>query len=373
MEAENINKGVIDLASRILKELLKKPSFKDGVRTVITNIDPESSRQFVRTLMWQDPEFFLGLISALPPVVNAVISVIDELLIQLQEKMSPLLLHDFIHSMSSSVDRDTLVNIIKNGKELSVLILAIADEVIKENADQPIAEKSATKTEFSPDTAKSSVVKEILATPFVKDLIRANMKSAAIEIDPSLVRTLLWDDPEVSLAVLSTLPHIVNHCTGALSEAGREIDEKLSPELLKGYLTAMGNDLNTDNITACAEVWGKIISNLWEVSPEFRETFADYLSQNLPRVLGTGITTAARFINNIDRQDPRAVSRFVSRTLDNTDGKEVEGAARILFNAVLDHKSRFLSWKLIWRFFCDRRHSRKPLNTISLSKDNDAM
>ena len=359
MEAENINKGVIDLASRILKELLKKPSFKDGVRTVITNIDPESSRQFVRTLMWQDPEFFLGLISALPPAVNAALCGIDELLIQLQEKMSPLLLHDFLHSMASLVDREPLERIIKNGKELSVIILAITDEVIKETSDRPIAEKDARKTEFSPDTAKSSVVKEILATPFVKDLIRTNLKSAAIESDPSLVRTLLWEDPEISLAVLSTLPHLVNRFTGALSEAGREIDEKFSPELLKSYMAAMGNDINTDNITACAEVWGKIITNLWEASPELRTAFSEAAAKKIPRLLGTGITTTARFINEIARKDPRVVSRFVSKTLDNTDGKEVEAAARILFNAVLDHKSRFLSWKWIWRFFRDRSRSRK--------------
>ena len=358
METENINKGVIDLADRILKELLKKPAFKDGIRTVITNIDPTSSRQFVRTLMWQDPEFFLGLISALPPIVNTALSGIDELLIQLQEKMSPLLLHDFLRSMAFSVDKETLENIIKNGKELSTVILAIADEVIKEPADR-IAENHASKTEFSSDTVKSSVIKEILATPFVKDLIRSNLKSAAIKSDPSLIRTLLWEDPEVSLAVLSTLPHLVNRCTDALSEAGREINEKFSPELLNAYLTAMGNDINTDNITACAEVWGKISSNLWEASPGFRKTVADYLSHNLPSVLGTGITCAARFINEIDKQNQLAVSRFVSNTLDNIDEKEVEGAARILFNAALDHKSRFLSWKSLWRFFRERRRRRK--------------
>ena len=359
METTNTNKGVIDLTDRVLKELLKKPAFKDGVRTLMTNIDPASSRQFIRTLMWQDPEFSLGLISALPPIVNTALIGIDELLIQLQEKMSPLLLHDFLRSMAFSVDKETLENIIKNGKELSVVILDIANEVIKETADRPIAEKSASKTEFSTDTVKSSVIKEILATPFVKDLIRTSLKSAAGKSDPSLVRTLLWEDPEISLAVLSALPHLVNRCADALSEAGREIDEKFSPELLKNYLTAMGNDLDTDNITACAEVWGKIISNLWEASPAFRKTIADYLSQNLPRVLGTGITNAARFINEIDRQDSRAVSRFVSNTLDNTDGREVEGAARILFNAALDHKSRFLSWKWLWRFFRDRHRSRK--------------
>jgi hypothetical protein len=209
------------------------------------------------------------------------------------------------------------------------------------------------------DTAKSSVIKEILATPFVKDLIRSSLKSAACDNDPPLIRTLLWEDPEVSLAVLSTLPHLANRCTGALNEAGREIDEKFPPHLLKGYLTAMSDDIDTDRLKACADIWGKIISNLWEASPEFRESLADYLSRNLPRMLGAGVTATARFINEIDRQDPGAVSRFVAKTLDNTDGKEVEDAARILFNAVLDHKSRFLSWKWFWHFFRDRRRNRK--------------
>ena len=139
--ANSSDKGVIDLADRILKELLKKPVFKDGVRTVLKNIDPTSSRQFVRTLMWQDPEFFLALISALPPLVNAAITGIDELLIQLREKMSPLLLHDFLRSMASSVDRDTLESIVKNGKGLAVDLFAMADEVLKETGEQIIKRK----------------------------------------------------------------------------------------------------------------------------------------------------------------------------------------------------------------------------------------
>ncbi|MHB8139021.1 MAG: hypothetical protein ACYDGO_11645 [Smithellaceae bacterium] len=141
--ANSSDKGVIDLADRVLKELLKKPAFKDGVRTVLANIDPASSRQFVRTLMWQDPEFFLALISALPPIANAAISGIDELLIQLREKMSPLLLHDFLRSMACSVDRDTLESIVKNGKGLAVDLFAVADEVLKKTGEQTITEKES--------------------------------------------------------------------------------------------------------------------------------------------------------------------------------------------------------------------------------------
>ena len=91
--------------------------------------------------MWQDPEFFLALISALPPILHAAISGIDELLIQLREKMSPQLLHDFLWSMASSVDRETLESIVKNGKGLTVDLFAIADEVLKETGEQIITGK----------------------------------------------------------------------------------------------------------------------------------------------------------------------------------------------------------------------------------------
>ena len=93
--------------------------------------------------MWQDPEFFLALISALPPIVNAAITGIDELLIQLREKMSPLLLHDFLRSMASSVDRETLESIVKNGKGLAVDLFAVADEVLKKTGEQTITEKES--------------------------------------------------------------------------------------------------------------------------------------------------------------------------------------------------------------------------------------
>lgn len=139
--ANSPDKGVIDLADRVLQELLKKPAFKDGVRTVLKNIDPASSRQFVRTLMWQDPEFFLALISTLPPIVNATISGIDEFLIQLREKMSPLLLHDFLRSMASSVDRKTLESIVKNSKGLAVDLFAVADEVLQETGEETLTGK----------------------------------------------------------------------------------------------------------------------------------------------------------------------------------------------------------------------------------------
>jgi hypothetical protein len=129
---EEAKKGVIDLTDRVLKELLKKPGFKESVRTVLQNIDPESSRRLVRTMMWQDPEFFLGVLGAVPSVVNSLTQCVDELLIQLNEKFSPQLLHDFMKSIVLSLDKDTLESIVRNGKLLGAQLWVVAEETYNE-------------------------------------------------------------------------------------------------------------------------------------------------------------------------------------------------------------------------------------------------
>ncbi|HPV50307.1 MAG TPA: hypothetical protein PLB14_11405 [Smithellaceae bacterium] len=129
---QEANKGVIDLTDRVLKELLKKPGFKENIRTVLQNIDPDSGRRLVRTLMWQDPEFFLGVLGAVPAVANTLIQCVDELLIQLNEKFSPQLLHDFMKSIVLSLDKDTLENIVRNGKLLGTQLWVVAEETYNE-------------------------------------------------------------------------------------------------------------------------------------------------------------------------------------------------------------------------------------------------
>jgi hypothetical protein len=132
---EEANKGVIDLTDRVLKELLKKPGFKEGIRTVLQNIDSESSRKLVRTMMWQDPEFFLGLLGAVPSIANVLIQSLDELLIQLNEKFSSQLLHDFMKSLVSSIDKKSLESISRNGKLLATELWTIAEETYQEQND----------------------------------------------------------------------------------------------------------------------------------------------------------------------------------------------------------------------------------------------
>ena len=77
--------------------------------------------------------------------------------------------------------------------------------------------------------AEGGVMKEVLSTPFVKDIIRNNLNSIKPDKSHPLVMALIWQDPEIILSILGTIPPVVNSCVGALAETGKQFNEKLSP------------------------------------------------------------------------------------------------------------------------------------------------
>ena len=105
-------------ASSLLKELLKKSGFKDDVRDMLKNIDPQDGRELVKAFLWQDIEFSLGLMGGLPAIANTVIRAVDELLLQVDEKFSIELLQGFTDSLLKDIDTDSLSRALKNARPL---------------------------------------------------------------------------------------------------------------------------------------------------------------------------------------------------------------------------------------------------------------
>jgi hypothetical protein len=99
-------------------ELLKKPGFKDDIRDVLKSIDPDAGRALVKTILWQDIEFTLGVLGALPTIANTLIRTLDELLLQVNEKFSLELLQGFLGSMLEDIDKETLRRAILNLRPL---------------------------------------------------------------------------------------------------------------------------------------------------------------------------------------------------------------------------------------------------------------
>ncbi|MBU4175904.1 MAG: hypothetical protein KKB90_11385 [Actinobacteria bacterium] len=126
--------GPIEGAGRVLRELLRTPGFKKAVRTLITELDPENTALLVRTLMWEDPEFFLGLMGGAPSVANTMVEGSLELTRQLST-FPPPLLAGFLAGIVERLDGESLGEMI--GTTLATYIR------LSELGDESLAEASA--------------------------------------------------------------------------------------------------------------------------------------------------------------------------------------------------------------------------------------
>ena len=205
--------------------------------------------------------------------------------------------------------------------------------------------------------AEGGVMKEVLSTPFVKDLIRSNLQNIKPDKTHPVVNALIWQDPEVILSVLGSIPSVVNSCTGALAEAGKQLNEKFSPILLRDYVGSILKDIDTEELKGLAEAYAELIKNLWDASPEFREMTGKAITEEAPPLIGKGITSACRFVNEVSKEDPRLVSKFVSDVVANIDGDEFKDATHTIVNAFLDQKLHLISWT--WQLLRKRMKRRK--------------
>jgi hypothetical protein len=114
----NTNTGFIETKSRILDELLAKTAFKESLRLFLKNIDPKSAPQLVRTLLGRDIEVPLAIVGALPAIANCFIKALDELITQVRDKFPPPLLASFVESLLEEIDKETLVRLINETKDL---------------------------------------------------------------------------------------------------------------------------------------------------------------------------------------------------------------------------------------------------------------
>lgn len=112
------NRGIIDAGSRVIGELMLKTTFKDSLRALLQNIDPENAPQLVRTVLEKDIEVPLSVVSALPAVANSLILMADELIRQVNTQFPPPLLQAFIGSLLSEIDIKTLAQVIENARQM---------------------------------------------------------------------------------------------------------------------------------------------------------------------------------------------------------------------------------------------------------------
>jgi len=109
--------GMLENQTRVAEELLASTSFKDSLRLFLKNLDPESGPALVRTLMGKDVEVPMAVMSAMPLIANCLIKIAMELVVQVRKYPAPLLT-GMTESLLQDVDRETLVRLIRESREL---------------------------------------------------------------------------------------------------------------------------------------------------------------------------------------------------------------------------------------------------------------
>jgi len=128
MSEETVRRGgPIEGTARVMRELLRTPGFKKTVRMLISELDPENAGLLVRTLMWEDPEFFLGLMGAAPSITNALVEGLLEMAGQLSS-FPPSLLAGFLAGIVERLDGESLGEMTGATLALIIRLSELGDE-----------------------------------------------------------------------------------------------------------------------------------------------------------------------------------------------------------------------------------------------------
>ncbi len=174
MSELNYQPGSIDAADRVMRELLRTPRFKNGVKVLLNSLDPKSAPGLVRTLMWEDAELFLDVVGVAPDVLNALLLGSREAIVQAENYPKPVLA-DFISQMLDKFDAEELGSTIGKAAALLQDVQNVpGDPVQKSFEDFKSRVNKGLTAEGQEDTA-------FLMLSVLQPLLRQQMRRLALE------------------------------------------------------------------------------------------------------------------------------------------------------------------------------------------------
>ena len=197
---------------------------------------------------------------------------------------------------------------------------------------------------------RGSVIQEILATPFIKEMVRESLNSARASSSSSFVKNLMWQDMEFFFSLIASLPLIVNSLVTALAELGSQLDDKIEPGLLKEYMGEVLGEIDTAGFSQALDTYGRILTKLME-RRDVREIVMKSISETLAASLGRGINTSLKAVNRARDDDPAFIGGALDSVTQGIDNKEAGRALMGIINPVLD---RISFTKIIWHFISGR-------------------
>ncbi|MDP8257469.1 MAG: hypothetical protein P9M14_17120 [Candidatus Alcyoniella australis] len=96
-------RGVFDGSARVLRELLASPRWRQTIRILLNELDPQNAHRLVAVLFEVDPELALSAAASAPKLCNAMIDGGAELLGRMAD-FQPDLLREFFNQLVDQID-----------------------------------------------------------------------------------------------------------------------------------------------------------------------------------------------------------------------------------------------------------------------------
>ncbi|MDY6795563.1 MAG: hypothetical protein SWK76_09855 [Actinomycetota bacterium] len=176
-----------------------------------------------------------------------------------------------------------------------------------------------------PEGLSERVMREVLRTPALKELILLQLKDIDADAAPGLARTLLWEDPGVSLSLFGALPDAVNWLLEFLLEMGKQFNGLPEP-LLRDFLGRLGEGIDQERLKELPAVYGQLLGRLLV---DDAETASQALALAIQAV-NAAVAGADQLISKLD-ENRENIARSMAAVVDALD----PGALGRIFNRMV--------------------------------------
>jgi hypothetical protein len=94
----------------LVRELIRTPAFKELLLLHLRDIDPDNASELVKTLVWEDVGFSMGVLGTSPQLINWMAQALIELGVQLSNFTTDIL-KDFIGKLGEDIDTEKLKSV----------------------------------------------------------------------------------------------------------------------------------------------------------------------------------------------------------------------------------------------------------------------
>ncbi len=311
----------------VVRELLRTPGFKEMVLSHLREVDPQDARELVRTVIWEDVGFSMGVLGASPKLVNSAAAALLELALQLKSFTGEIL-RQFLRQLISELDQDTI-------KALPQAWASLLEEVLLED---PAALDSLI-------AALGGLAESILRGA------GSAVRLAAVRADMGRIRQGVTDhferrrevlsldagiyDPVIVSNLLGMVPPFLNYLLRALARLLRRLD--LPPEILAHAVFQLLEDVDRREVAHLVNAFSDFVNSLHRGNlllggeePRFKEVLRGISRDLVELVDGERLKKALIALG----EDGKVISEVVSEHLFATP-ERTAALGRVLGSALL--------------------------------------